>query len=122
MKVPQDIIEKILWIQNQAQTLHWKQPSSGFLHQTMGNWYKEINKLSDKFVETTMGVFGAENITISDSMYKVDAEMELEIYFNDVLSILIKFREELVEAPALVNILDDMSSLTYQYIYLTHFS
>jgi hypothetical protein len=117
-KIP-ELCEKVLWIKNQALIFHW-QETSGFRHEILGKYYKEISEHIDDFVESYIGTFGEGSIFISNSLYKVVnfGELTIEEYLLQVEKILLVFRECIDGITGLTNIIDNTLSIVGRNKYL----
>lgn len=109
-----ELLEKIFFIQSQVQLAHW-QETSGYRHQVLGDYYKESSELFDFLVETYIGSIG--EIQIQDSLYKIHNQVDLQMLFIDITNILQEFKMSFNhDQPKieLINIIEDLLSLTYK--------
>lgn len=115
-----EYIEKIFWIQNQVKLSHWQVKPSGWQHKVLGKYYDSISEQIDNLVETSIGIFGEEMSIISDSMFKLYNNFDLNNMIDEIVKVLSEFREAFLEleANSLVNIIDEMTALTYKTQYL----
>ncbi len=111
-------IEKIFWMQSQLQLAHWQEPQSGFKHEVLGKYYKSLNKELDTLVECYSGIFSRSAIQIGDTLFIVKNNETPEGLITEILDIINSFRVAFEKHPALVNIIDDILTLTYQNKYL----
>lgn len=113
-----ELIEKIFWVQSQLQLLHWREPKSGFRHQIIGNFYKELTETLDSLIEVIAGTFSREHIILGETLYKVSNDTDIKIVVDDIINILYDFRKIYAEYPAIINVLDDSLTISYKYKYL----
>lgn len=115
-----EYIEKVFWIQNQIKLKHWQEPTSGFQHEKLGVFYDEISEKLDELVEASIAVYGVDIVYISDATFKLDNDAGSLDLTDMILKILLEFRSffESSQQFGLVNIVDDVSSLTLKYKYL----
>lgn len=112
-----ELFEKIFWIKDQGTFLHWKE-TSGFKHNVLGKYIKNLNDLTDSFIESYVGVFSNETLYISESLYKVDNDITNEAYINETEKIFLSFYKLIDGVNGLTNILDDVLSLILKTKYL----
>lgn len=111
------LLEKILWVEAQAQILHW-QEKSGYRHEALGSYYKDITSLIDKFVETYGGVFGTEALMISEVMYKLNNNISIKEYLDNTINVFDEFKKSVDGISCLTNIIDDIMTLINRNAYL----
>lgn len=96
-----------------AHYLHFRTPSVA-QHEALGEFYEELQKLSDKYIETSIAVYGPLGtdhlVNLRFSGY--GARTLLECF----IEILDENRVE-IDHPGLLNTLDDISTLTLQTLY-----
>lgn len=112
-----NFVERIFWIESQLQLAHW-QEQRGFHHKMLGDFYKKIVKGFDKLVEGYLGD-RTKQVLISDSLYKLDNNVDLQEIINELR----KFLDDLHEAiefneRGLNNIVDNLYNTTEKYSYL----
>jgi len=112
-----NFIEKIFWVQNQGLFLHW-QDMSGFKHEILGKFYKEMNEKIDELVESYLGVFSMEALYVSDSMYKVEMITTVQDYMKETQKIFDSFRNSIDGISGLTNVIDDILTIIERTKYL----
>jgi hypothetical protein len=111
-----NLVEKIFYFQNQLQLKHW-QEQKGFAHHLQGEYYTHLNSQFDLLVECYMST--SKDLTATETAYILINHIDIvETYNNELRKFISEMRTEFVESPALLNILDDISTLVEKYNYL----
>lgn len=120
-----DYFEKLFWIQNQIKFCHWKE-TSGWRHKVLGKFYAEMDDKIDTLVESIAGIFGDSVFEeMSDGMYKVNKDMELEELIKDVHAIFFELRnfysnksEVLDSLSGIVNLIEEIIQIVSHTNYM----
>jgi len=116
-KVPKDFLGKVFWIQNQIQFNHWIESNSGWQHEVLGDYYKEISANLDTLVESIAGTFGRQSLMINDEMYRIIDDMDNLSLANEINSIILSFRKSFESENGIINVIDEMLELNNSTIY-----
>lgn len=103
---------KLFGVRTQAHVLHLASRKYSE-HKALGSFYEDIVDLTDSFIETHQGQYGLAKIE-NQSYSNKDSIDLLEEFSNDVKDAKSMINEE---DTHLLNILDEISALTYQTIY-----
>lgn len=112
-----EFLERIFWIETQLQLAHW-QEERGFHHEILGKFYKDIVKAFDKLVESFLGD-DSKLISISDSMYKLDNNVDLVDLIKHIRIFLDDLNENVeFNQRGLGNLVDELYNITERNSYL----
>ena len=116
----EEIILKLVQIQNQFRFLHW-QTFGDAKHRSYGKIYDLLGDLTDNFVESMMGKYGRPEFTESFSIMFQDLEsMSLQSFIDGTCEFLISLTDRLdpkVDSD-LLNLRDEMLLLINKLKYL----
>lgn len=112
-----DLLTSILQTQMQLKLFHW-QTSVYNKHIIFGQYYKILDELFDKLVETYSGKYKKLHLKEITSINVADIDMtKLEVFFNNIISFFSSlFMSD--DDKELRNIVDEIISNIYKMIYL----
>ena len=103
------ILEKIFWTLSQIKLSHW-QENSGYKHLVLDNFYKDLAKEFDRFVETLQGADNT-HLVISDELFRIQNEIDYEVLGKEIYKFLDELRKKFEDRKYLVNIIDDIDTI-----------
>ena len=104
----EELIARVFAIRNAAHLAHWK-IKSGYNHETLGTFYKEVIDKADRVVESNIALFDAE---VPDSLPALKPVKDIVVQMEDDLLWIGKNRKELGgKVPAIDNMLQDLEGV-----------